>query len=154
MHTHLASNKALNDPSLLKVLGKVRSVVTFFHKSNIATELLKVKQEGLNLPTHRLIMDCKTRWNSTYSMLKRFLEQRPAILATLLDEIIKRLNQIGKIVAGMLDSEIQRCEEFAEVMKIIMTATVALYEEKPPTAGLILPLLGKLRKHFTICETD
>lgn len=30
-HTlNLASNKALNDPSLLKVLGRVRSVVTFF----------------------------------------------------------------------------------------------------------------------------
>lgn len=39
-------------------------------------------------------------------------------------------------------------------MKIMMTATVALCEEKSPTAGLILPLLGKLRKHFTICETD
>lgn len=136
---NLASNKTLNGPSLSKVLGKVRSVVTFFHKSNIATELLKVKQERLNLPTHRLIMDCKTRWNSTYSMLERFLEQRPAILATLLDGNVKRLNQKGKIVAGMLDSEIQRCE-FVEVMKIMMTATVALCEEKSPTAGLILPL--------------
>lgn len=67
---------------------------------------------------------------------------------------MKRLNQKGKIVAGMLDSEIQRCEEFVEVMKIMMTATVALCEEKSPTAGLILPLLGKLRKHFTICEKD
>lgn len=153
-HINLASNKALNDPSLSKVLGKVRSVVTFFHKSNIATELLKVKQEGLNLPTHRLIMDCKTRWNSTYSMLERFLEQSPAILATILDENIKRLNQKGKIVAGMLDSEIQICEELVEVMKTMMTATVALCEEKSPTAGLIFPLLGKLRKHFTLCETD
>lgn len=87
-------------------------------------------------------------------MLERFLEQRPAILATLFDENMKRLNQIGKLVAGMLDSEIQRCEEFVEVMKIMMTATVALCEEKSPTAGLILPLLGKLREHFTICETD
>lgn len=99
-------------------------------------------------------MDCKTRWNSTYSMLERFLEQRPAILATLFDENMKRLNQIGKLVAGMLDSEIQRCEEFVEVMKIMMTATVALCEEKSPTAGLTLPLLGILREHFAICETD
>lgn len=87
-------------------------------------------------------------------MLERFLEQRPAILATLFDENMKRLNQIGKLVAGMLDSEIQRCEEFVEDMKIMMTATVALCEEKSPTTWLILPLLGKLREHFTICETD
>lgn len=38
-------------------------------------------------------------------MLERFLEQRPAILDTLIDENVKRLNQKGKIVAGMLDSE-------------------------------------------------
>lgn len=87
-------------------------------------------------------------------MLERFLEQRPAILATLFDENMKRLNQIGKLVAGMLDSEIQSCEEFVEVMKIMMTATVALCEEKSPTAGLTLPLLGILREHFAICETD
>lgn len=54
----------------------------------------------------------------------------------------------------MLDSEIQSCEEFVEVMKIMMTATVALCEEKSPTAGLTLPLLGKLREHFALCETD
>lgn len=96
-------------------------------------------------------------------MLERFLEQRPAILDTLIDENVKRLNQKGKIVAGMLDSEIQRCEKFVEVMKIMITATVmkimitatVAYTKKSPTpAGLILPLLGKLRKRFKICETD
>lgn len=76
-------------------------------------------------------MDCKTRWNFTYSMLERFLEQRPAILATLIDENVKRKNQKGTIVAGMLDSEKQRCEEFVEVMKIMMTATVAYVKKSP-----------------------
>lgn len=38
---NLATNKALSIPSLDKSLGKVRSVVTYFHKSNIATEMLK-----------------------------------------------------------------------------------------------------------------
>jgi hypothetical protein len=154
-HTlNLASNKALSDSSFSKILGKVRAVVSFFHKSNIASELLKVKQKGLNLPEHRLIIDCKTRWNSTYCMLERFLEQRPGILATLLDDSVKSLSQKAKIVCGMSDTEIQRCEEFVNHMKIMMTATVALCEEKSPTASLILPLLGKLKKHFTICDND
>lgn len=56
-HTlNLASNKALGIPSLDKILGKVRSVVTYFHKSNIATEILKEKQAALQLPKHKLIM--------------------------------------------------------------------------------------------------
>ncbi|XP_078331257.1 zinc finger BED domain-containing protein 4-like [Crassostrea virginica] len=73
-HTlNLASNKAMSIQSLQRVLAKVRSIVTFFHKSNIATEMLKEKQLALQLPQHKLINDCKTRWNSTYQMIQRFL---------------------------------------------------------------------------------
>ena len=95
-HTlNLASNKAMSIQSLQRVLAKVRSIVTFFHKSNIATEMLKEKQLALQLPQHKLINDCKTRWNSTYQMIQRFLTQRPAVLAALLDERIKRSKTIS-----------------------------------------------------------
>lgn len=72
---NLASNKAMSLPLLQRVLAKVRSVVTFFYKSNIATEVLQEKQLAFQLPKHKLINDCNTRWNSTYQMLKRFLKQ-------------------------------------------------------------------------------
>jgi hypothetical protein len=66
-HTlNLASNKAFSLPVLQKVLAKVKSIITFFHESNIATEVLGEKQKTLLLPQHKLISDCKTRWNSTY----------------------------------------------------------------------------------------
>lgn len=42
----LASNKALS-------LANVRSVDTFSHKSNIATEVLQEKQLTLQLPKHK-----------------------------------------------------------------------------------------------------
>lgn len=153
-HTlNLASNKALGIPSLDKILGKVRSVVTYFHKSNIATEILKEKQVALQLPKHKLIMDCKTRWNSTYQLLTRFLEQRPAILATLLDDRVKKADK-SRIVSGLGDSEIQICEEFVFNMEVMLTATLVLCEEKSPTAGLLLPLLNKLTDHFKAKEDD
>lgn len=47
----VASNKALSLPLLQRVL--VRSVDTFFHKSNIATEVLQEKQLTLQLPKHK-----------------------------------------------------------------------------------------------------
>lgn len=51
----LASNKALSLPLhlLQRVLANVRSVDTFFHKSNIATEVLQEKQLTLQLPKHK-----------------------------------------------------------------------------------------------------
>lgn len=119
----MASNKALGISSLDKFLGKVRSVLTYFHKSNIATEILKEKEVALQLPNHKLIMDCKTRWNSTYQLLRRFLEQRPAIVATLLDHRMKKADK-KRIVSGLDDSEIQICEEFVFNMEVMLTATL------------------------------
>ncbi|KAK6183140.1 hypothetical protein SNE40_010673 [Patella caerulea] len=148
-HTlNLAANKVLTIPGFCNVLAKIRSVVYFFHKSNIGTELLKMKQKALDLLEHRLIIDCRTRWNSTYYMLERFLEQRPAILATLLDGTVKRLHDKSKLVSGLSDSEIQNCEDFVKIMQVMETAIKVLSEGKSPTASLILPLLTKLRKHF------
>lgn len=38
------------------LLSKVREVVTFFHKSTTDAHALKVKQEMLNIPVHKLFM--------------------------------------------------------------------------------------------------
>lgn len=88
----LASNKALSLPLLQRVLANVRSVDTFFHKSNIATEVLQEKQLTFN--------------QLTFQMLERFLKQRPAVLAALLDARIKE-NDKARNVSGLSDQEIQ-----------------------------------------------
>lgn len=49
----LASNEALSLPLLQRVLANVRSVDTFFHKSNNSTEVLQEKQLTLQLPKHK-----------------------------------------------------------------------------------------------------
>ena len=43
------------------------------------------KQQALELPKQRLTIDVKTRRNSIYFMVERFLEYRPAIIAALID---------------------------------------------------------------------
>ena len=59
-------------------------------KSYIGDLVLKEKQKALGLPSHELIMDCKTRWNSAYDMVERYVEQLPAIIATFMDERVKK----------------------------------------------------------------
>lgn len=39
---------------------------------------------------HRLIVNCPTRWNSSLDMLKRVLEQTPAIMAVANDKKINK----------------------------------------------------------------
>lgn len=85
-------------------------------------------------------------------MLERFLKQRPAVLAALIDARIKKNDKAGT-VNGLTDQEIQCCEEFVSIMGVMLTATLILCEEKTQTSGLILPLLDKLLRHVEMKET-
>ena len=61
------------------VVHRIQQIVAHFHRSGKATEELHCIQASLNLPQHKLIQGVKTRWNSTYYMIKHFIEQHPAI---------------------------------------------------------------------------
>ena len=66
-------------PAVLDMIKSAKAIVAFFHRSVKATEKLKELQVQLKLPVQKLISDCPTRWNSTYYILLRLLEQNAAI---------------------------------------------------------------------------
>uniref|UniRef100_A0A8C1U7M1 BED-type domain-containing protein n=1 Tax=Cyprinus carpio TaxID=7962 RepID=A0A8C1U7M1_CYPCA len=118
---NLASQKALKVPSVDRLLGRVRRVTAFFRRSTIASQQLKQNQLLLKLPKHRLITDVVTRWNSSYDMVDRFLEQQPAICAALLST-----------------------EVLLKALKPMKDATLVMSEESMPTVSIIAPLYAKL----------
>ena len=60
-----------------------RKLVGHFKKSSLASNELKSCQKQLDLPQHSLLQDVPTRWNATYIMFERLLEQCLAIFAGL-----------------------------------------------------------------------
>ncbi|XP_051814940.1 E3 SUMO-protein ligase ZBED1-like [Acanthochromis polyacanthus] len=79
-HTlNLASQAALKIPSVARLMGRVRRIAAFFHRSTTVSHMLKEKQKLLNLCQHKLVIDVVTCWNSSLDMLERFLEKQPAI---------------------------------------------------------------------------
>lgn len=84
-HTlNLVVSSSLNkNESLSAIRKKVKNIVTYFHCSVKASDKLKEIQEQNKLPEQKLIQDIDTRWNSTYFMFARYIEQHDAITTVL-----------------------------------------------------------------------
>ena len=99
-----------------------------------------------------MLLDSPTKWNSTYLMLERFLQQYPALLAATFDvrvkqEEFKRLHRVN-------DSDINNIEIYLDVMRLVYQMTVIMCSETTPTTGLILPFLAKLQTNLAVTEGD
>ena len=86
-HTlQLAVSKGLDANGLNQLSSPAKKLVGHFKHSALATASLRQKQEQMNVPKHHLIQDVVTRWNSTFPMFQRLLEQRWVVYAVLHDE--------------------------------------------------------------------
>ncbi|KAA0717650.1 hypothetical protein E1301_Tti014573 [Triplophysa tibetana] len=88
--TQLIVNHALKDSRINKALGGARSLVGYFHRSDVATMKLKLKQEQMGTAHHKLTQDVAVSWNSSYDMITRLLEQRWPVTPTLSDPEVTR----------------------------------------------------------------
>ncbi|XP_038137844.1 E3 SUMO-protein ligase ZBED1-like [Cyprinodon tularosa] len=153
-HTlNLAAQKVYSIAAMTRWAAKLRAVIVWMKRSSMAKVVLKEKQLLLKLPQHTMILDVKTRWNSLFLMVERFLEQYPALQAAVLDPRIRKPMERDRL-DRITDEDFTKAEEFIKVMKVLYTSTLCVSSEKTPTCGQILPILMKLKTHFTVQEGD
>uniref|UniRef100_A0A3P8QZG9 BED-type domain-containing protein n=1 Tax=Astatotilapia calliptera TaxID=8154 RepID=A0A3P8QZG9_ASTCA len=151
-HTlNLASQAGLKVPAVAQLLGRVRRIASFFHRSTVASRKLKEKQKILNLPAHKLVNDGVTRWNSTLEMLERFLEQQPAISAALLSPEVRRNDSN---LCSLTEADITDGEDIVKALKPLKAATLVMSEEKSPTLSIIAPLHAQLLEKMISVSHD
>lgn len=156
---NLIVKQSMDIPEVKLLTGKARKLVTFFHTSTSAADMLKLKQKALFPPpsqkaSHKLIMDVATRWNSTKDMLQRVVELMPAIVALANDENISKTASITIKKNAYTFEEVALAEKIVEVLSSFQKATDILCAENSPTMHKVLPVVVKLTRAVEITELD
>ncbi|XP_059183544.1 E3 SUMO-protein ligase ZBED1-like [Centropristis striata] len=153
-HTlQLIVNTALKETTISRALGAARHLVEHFKRSELASTKLKMKQEQMNVKQHALIQDVSTRWNSTFHMIERLLEQRWPLTATLSDpDVTPR----GKHYFDLKPEQWKLLEKLKQGLAPFETATVYLSGQQYTTiSGLPQVVKGLTRAvHQSQFETS
>ncbi|XP_060782297.1 uncharacterized protein LOC132889620 [Neoarius graeffei] len=86
-------------------------------------------------------------------MIERFIQQYPAIIAATVDDRIRKKDQFKRI-QRVVDDDFNKMETFVQVAGLLYKMTTAMSSERRPTAGMVLPMMEKLRLHFTPSSDD
>ena len=116
IHTlQLSINDSLFSEQAVKtIITTNRNIVSHLNRSPLAISKLTEIQDQLNLEKHKLIQDVTTRWNSTYFMLKRNLEQRKALVMYAVDNKIPTLTTYQW---GFVQKILQLLSPFEQITK-------------------------------------
>lgn len=119
----------------------------------MAKYALQEKQEQLGLPTMSLLQSCKTRWNSSYLMLERLLQNRIPVMNVLTD----RRSTTASVAESLEISEREWTfiEALVALLKPLQMATTVLCGDNSSPVSMVRPVLQKtLQNHMQIRDED
>ncbi|KAK3922231.1 Zinc finger BED domain-containing protein 4 [Frankliniella fusca] len=117
---------AIENCMLRGAIFKVKKIVRFFRQSEVATtELTKLQMEESEISegkTLKLIQEVKTRWNSCFAMLERFLQLHENVARVIL-KLQRDKNSKSKPPAILTMDEIDALTEVRDLLRPLDIAT-------------------------------
>lgn len=139
INTALKSQRTVTD-----MITVAKKIVGHFNHSSLAYYKLKKIQADLQMPEKQLIQDTTTRWNSTYFLLERLLEQKRCI------SLYCSENDLGNLSANqwsLLEGTLHLLKPFEQVTRK-MSSSRSVISEVIPTLRLITHFLNKESQLF------
>jgi hypothetical protein len=134
----------------LKVVRKIIKKIRKSPQMAMKFEAIQVQSGSLNPIT--LILDCKTRWNSTATMLERILRLKQPVINFLVIHG-KDLTTPGE---ELLTITSEAWNFFSDIMKFLKPfneATIMTSADKYPTLSVIVPLYNAILDHMNLWMT-
>ncbi|EXX51121.1 hypothetical protein RirG_264420 [Rhizophagus irregularis DAOM 197198w] len=128
-------NELLNNDEVSEVVPKLRKLVVKIHASPQRREKFSRQCEAAHLPDKELVVDVKTRWNSTFDMIERSLELREA-----LDNIAIADRDLRQ--CELIDAEWDLLKQIKKLLYIFLRATLHISHGRYPTIENSIPIFN------------
>lgn len=132
---HNAVNKAMLDDRIADARNFCKKITAVFSHSSKRRFRLRAIQAEQNIPIHCVKTDCSTRWNSTYAMMERIVEQQEAIRRVLADD-----KSTSSLLVDWWENMVT-VEEITHALKDYALLTDCLSGEQHVTISAVAPLL-------------
>ena len=142
---------ALEVDEVTSTISCARKLVGHFRHSAKATMALMKEQKERNNPERKLIQDVSTRWNSTYYMLDRLINQHMPVVAVLND---KSVSKKGDPSLDLTPHQWILAEDLVSTLKPFESATRLLSSEKNVLISAVLTIIYGLWKGVIVNTKD
>ncbi|KAL2086195.1 hypothetical protein ACEWY4_017254 [Coilia grayii] len=136
----------LEDSSFDTALAKCRKIVGHFKHSPASTEELHQQQTALGQAREPLVQDVTTIWNSTLSMISRYLRNQEAVNATLARQ--------KHNLATLTNLECDKLQKLEVVLEPCKYVTELLGGETYVSCSVVLPALCHLNHIMDPSDED
>ena len=126
------------DHTIADLRQKCRHIVTFFGQSIRANEKLSELQRENNKEERKLVQEVETRWNSTYYMIQRLIEEYREVKLTLC--------LLDREDLSILMSDIKTLEEAVALLKPFEEATREISSDHYASVSKLIPLARSLQQ--------
>ena len=146
-HTlNLSIGKSLKIVKVKNTVIKCSKLVSFFQRSNKATQQLKDEQGKLGMKELTVLKYVKTRWNSVNIMLERLYPMLPAVCSVLIT-----CNKTELIPNQATQTNMK---ELSDLLGVFEAATVVISAQKTSTISFVKPMINSFNAYLNTNETD
>ena len=131
--------------SVKDLIYKTKRIVKFFRKSEVAGEELRSHQRQRRMPELKPIQEVRTRWNSTYYMLERFL-QLADLVSMVLFKLQREKSTKRKPPPMLIAEDIETLTEVRDLLKPLEEATTTVCKDKSVCLSDVIPMVSGLKK--------